>query len=100
MMTTTEDHRMTCVVLDAAFERPPMEELARRRLAEACSYAFCFNQVTFRYVQGVLILRGRVPSFYLKQVLLTLLRDLEGVEHIDNQVEVISATGLSSVRAR
>lgn len=100
MMTTTEDRRMTCVVLDAEFEPPPMEELARRRLAEACSYAFCFSQVTFRYAQGVLILQGRLSSFYLKQVLQTLLRDLEGVKRIDNQVEVVSATGLSSVRPR
>ena len=86
------------LVFDAERQSPPMEELARRRLAADCPYAFCFNQVTFRYDQGVLILQGRLPSFYLKQVMQTLLRDLEGVERIDNQVEVVSATGLSSVR--
>jgi len=41
-------------------------------------------------------LRGRVPSFYLKQILQTWLRRLDGVEQIDNQVDVVSATGLSS----
>ena len=100
MMITTEHRRMARVVFDAELQPPLMEDLARRRLAEDCSYAFCFNQVTFRYVQGVLILQGRLPSFYLKQVLQTLLRELEGVERIDNQVEVVSATGLSSVRPR
>ena len=99
-MITTKDDRMTCFVSDGAVQRPPMEELASRRLAEDCSYAFCFTQVSFRYVQGVLILQGRVRSFYLKQVLQTLLRELEGVERIDNQVDVVSAAGLSSVRRR
>ena len=100
MITTTEDRRMPCVVPDATYEPLRIEELARRRLVEDCSYAFCFNQVTFRYVQGVLILQGRLPSFYLKQVLQIRLRDLEGVERIDNRVEVVSATGLSSVQRR
>lgn len=58
---TTEDRRLTGVVPDVALERPPLEELARRRLAEDCPYAFCFSQITFRYVQGVLILQGRLP---------------------------------------
>ena len=98
--TITEVRGQPRTVSDAASQRPSLEESARRRLAEMCSYAFCFNQVTFRYVQGVLVLRGRLPSFYLKQVLQTLLRDLEGVERIDNQVEVVSATGLSSVRPK
>jgi len=99
-MITTEDRGMPCPFPDAAFEPLRIEESARRRLAEDCSYAFCFNQVTFRYVQGVLILQGRLPSFYLKQVLQIRLRDLEGVERIDNRVEVVSATGLSSVQRR
>ena len=40
------------------------------------------------------------PSFYLKQVLQTLLRNLDGVKQIDNQVDVVTSTGLSSVRAK
>ena len=99
-MITTEDRGMPCLIPDAAFEPLRIEELARQRLVEDCSYAFCFNQVTFRYVQGVLILKGRLPSFYLKQLLQIRLRDLEGVERIDNRVEVVSATGLSSVQRR
>ena len=45
---------------------------------------------------SVKALKGRLPSFYLKQVLQTLLRDIEGIKLIDNQVDVISSTGLSS----
>ena len=88
------------VVLYDDFEQPLVEESARRRLAEDCPYAFCFNQVKFRYSQGTLTLTGRVPSFYLKQVLQTLLRDLDDVARIDNRVDVVSSTGLSSVRPR
>jgi hypothetical protein len=41
-----------------------------------------------------------VPSYYMKQVLQTLLRGIEDVEQINNEVDVVSVTGLSSVRSR
>ena len=75
---------------------PPVEIRARRLLQQDCPYASYFNQVTLQFDNGVLILRGRVPTFYLKQMLQTWLRDLDGVKQIDNRVDVISATGLSS----
>lgn len=50
--------------------------------------------------EGLLVLEGRVPSFYLKQVLQTVLRGLPGVRQIINQVDVVSPTGLSSVKVR
>lgn len=37
---------------------------------------------------GDLVLEGRLPSFYLKQMLQTILQKLDGVEHIDNRVRV------------
>jgi hypothetical protein len=37
----------------------------------------------------VLIVRGQVPTFFLKQVLQRTLMELEGIERIDNQVEVV-----------
>ena len=80
--------------------RPAVELLARRRLAENCTYAFCFSQVIFSFEQGIPTLEGRLPSFYLRQVLQAHLRDLEGVTRIDNRVDVVSPTGLSSVRPK
>ena len=47
----------------------------------------------------VLIIRGNVPSFYLKQLLQTALLDLDGICRIDNQVAVVSSFGLSSIEA-
>jgi len=40
------------------------------------------------YHEGVLTIRGRVATFYLKQVAQSLLVNLEGVEEINNLVEV------------
>ena len=40
--------------------------------------------------EDVLVVCGAVPSFYLKQVLQTVLRDVDGVRQVDNQVAVMS----------
>ncbi len=45
---------------------------------------------------GQLVLSGQLPTFYLKQVLQTILRDMPGVARIDNRIQVISSQGLSS----
>jgi hypothetical protein len=63
-----------------------------------CSYAYYFNRITWRYVGGTLTLEGRVPTFHLKQILQTMLLDVELVQRIANHVDVVSATGLSSQR--
>jgi hypothetical protein len=46
--------------------------------------------------EAMLIVNGKLPSFYLKQVLQTTLRDVSGVRRIDNRVNVTSSSGLSS----
>lgn len=45
--------------------------------------------------EGKLYVEGKLPSFYLKQVLQTILRDVPGVRQIDNRVSVASSTGLA-----
>jgi hypothetical protein len=50
--------------------------------------------LSFELEDDVLVVRGSVVSFYLKQLLQTALKDLDGVRQIDNQVEVIGANGL------
>jgi hypothetical protein len=77
-----------------------VEESARQRLAEDCPYAFYFRDIDLHFADGVLTLGGRVPTFYLKQMLQTHLVDLDGVAQIRNQVDVVSSSGLSSVRQR
>ncbi len=44
----------------------------------------------------MLRLRGRVPTYYMKQLLQSRLTDIDGVDWIDNEVDVVSSVGLSS----
>lgn len=44
--------------------------------------------VRCQFHEGALILHGRVPSFYLKQVAQTVVRNIEEVAQIYNRLEV------------
>jgi hypothetical protein len=77
-----------------------IEQAARKWIARNCPYQFYFRNVDIHFDAGVLTLHGRVHSFYLKQVLQSVLGELSVVERIDNLVEVISSVGLSSVRPK
>ena len=68
---------------------------AKQRLG-GTSYHF-LRFVDCCYQNGVLTLRGRVPTFYLKQMAQSVLSGIEGVDRIDNRVDVVSPRGLSSV---
>ena len=78
---------------DHRLERTAHELVARH---------YCFrgraDNFEFTHADEVLTVRGRVPTFYLKQMLQTMLMNLRGVSRIDNQVDVVSSHGLSSVR--
>ena len=67
-------------------------------LSRSCHFTRHWREIRCTFQDGVLTLHGSVPSFYLKQVLQSILKDMPGVARIDNRVEVISAAGLSSVR--
>ncbi len=67
-------------------------------LSRSCHFTRHWREIRCDFEDGVLTLYGNVPSFYLKQVLQSILKDLPGIARIDNRVEVISAAGLSSVR--
>ena len=75
-----------------------IRETVRQRI-DRCSYKFIFGNVTWHCHGGHLTLSGRVPSFYLKQALQELLRDIERVKLITNSVDVVSSTGMSSERS-
>lgn len=48
------------------------------------------HEVCCAYRQGVLTLRGCLPSYYLKQLAQAAVAGIEGVQRIDNQIEVAS----------
>ena len=54
------------------------------------------DEIALTCNQGHLVIRGRVPSFYLKQLVQTLLGDVNGVITVENAVDVVASDGLSS----
>jgi osmotically-inducible protein OsmY len=46
--------------------------------------------VNCEFREGVLFLRGRLPSYFLKQIAQETVARIEGVQQIANEVEVIS----------
>lgn len=85
---------------DSPERQGPEEDVLRsvRRRIDDCQHGFIFRKVSAEFHEGELILRGKVPSFYLKQNLQQLLSTIPSVSKITNQVDVISSNGLSSVR--
>jgi hypothetical protein len=75
-----------------------IRETVRRRI-DGCSHKLIFGNVTWHCNDGHLTLRGCVPNFYLKQVLQELLHGIGRVKLIINSVDVVSSTGMSSVRS-
>jgi osmotically-inducible protein OsmY len=63
-----------------------VEARIRARLDEA-PYG-CLRRISCELQDGVLALRGRVPSHYLKQVAQSLLCSIEGVREIRNELDV------------
>jgi hypothetical protein len=88
---------------EQAFPQPPLAvrqdvERAVQQKLDDCPYSFMFSKVTAAFDNERLTLRGTVPSFYLKQTLQELLRGIEHVGKIENEVDVVCCDGLSSVR--
>lgn len=51
-----------------------------------------FHQLAIEEENGAIVLSGRLPSFYLKQVVQTVAGSVDGVRRLDNRVEVIRNT--------
>lgn len=64
---------------------------ALERLTQYAHFRAHINAISIDFRDGTLVVTGVLPSFYLKQVLQTILRDLSGVVRIDNRVEVVSS---------
>jgi osmotically-inducible protein OsmY len=71
-------------------ERQVVQAEAHSRLRNSGYHAL--RLVSCDFHEGVLTLRGQVPSFYLKQVAQELIRRLDGAEEINNRLEVIPPT--------
>mgnify|MGYP003574649926 CR=1 FL=1 len=83
----------------AALHVPPksVDGQVHNRLS-SCPYSFFLNRITWEFDGERLTLEGCVPTFNMKQMLQSLLRNIDGVESLANKVDVISATGLSAIQ--
>jgi hypothetical protein len=73
-----------------------LADRARQTLEQRGQLRGSIESLSFVLHGEVLVVRGSVPSFYLKQMLQTALKGLDGVCQIDNQVEVVLPGGLRS----
>lgn len=64
-------------------------ERARARLQAHIHLANRSRALELTVHDDVLVVRGNLPSFYLKQVLQHALKELKGVTRVDNQVMVV-----------
>jgi hypothetical protein len=77
----------------AAENRDPPPTLAD--LAEQCLRSTPYpalKRCSCSLLDGVLVLRGCLPTYYLKQVAQEVVASLQGVERIDNQIQVVTPT--------
>ena len=72
--------------------------IAQEKLSQHSHFRGRADGFEFIQREDVLVVRGCVPTFYLKQVLQTALKDLDGIRWVDNQVNVTACDGLSSER--
>jgi osmotically-inducible protein OsmY len=75
------------VVSPPQVERDVIRAIVRIRL-EQSSYRE-LRGVSCEFHEGVLTLRGRVSSYYLKQVAQTLIRGLDGISQVNNRLSVV-----------
>jgi hypothetical protein len=74
--------------------RSGVAQAAERRVQ--ASPHFALRSVSCDYDKGILVLRGRVASYYLKQLAQEAVRKLDGVVVIVNVIEVTDGENCSS----
>jgi len=79
-------------------ERLDLSDLARRHLEHHPHFRGRVSDVFIEHEGRTLYLTGRLPTFYLKQLVQEAVRRVPGVHHVDNQIDVVCAHGVSSVR--
>lgn len=90
MPVLTKPQRRPIRTGQRAFPTPPNPVMEARRLLETSPlFRGRSHLIHIEHHDGNLQLDGRLPSFYLKQMLQTILRDVDGVARIDNRVSVL-----------
>ena len=70
--------------------------LALSRLGSNEHFACHTDAINVSYDNGLLVLTGRAPSFYLKSILQIAVGELPAGCRVENRVDVVNCEGLSS----
>lgn len=81
---------------DSCEFEPALIADARALISRHVHFRGRIDHFTFEVEDDALVVAGTVPSFYLKQLLQTVLRELHSASRIVNHVEVVSSRGVSS----
>lgn len=82
----------------ASTNRTDLVALARQQLESHPHFRGRTGGVQIELCGRTLVLSGRLPTFYLKQLVQEAIRRLPGVQHVRNEIDVVSPYGISSVR--
>ena len=82
-----------------ASERNDLSTMARLHLEHHPHFRGRLRGLSIEHRGRTLFLSGRLPTFYLKQLVQEAVRHLPGVQHVRNEIDVVSPYGISSVRA-
>lgn len=79
-------------------ERNDLSTVARHELARHPHFRGRVCDVRIKHEGRNLYLSGRLPTFYLKQLVQEAVRHVPGVDFVYNEIDVVSPNGVSSVR--
>jgi hypothetical protein len=79
-------------------ERTDLAKLAKQHLEGHPHFRGRLIDLRIENRGKTLFLSGRLPTFYLKQLVQEAVRHLPGVQHVRNEIDVVNSHGVSSVR--
>jgi len=84
--------------LTQSCERYDLSTLARQHLEHHPHFRGRVSDVFIEHRGRTLLLTGKLPTFYLKQLVQEAVRHVPGVQHVRNLIDVVNPSGVSSVR--
>ena len=79
-------------------ERYDLSTLARQHLEHHPHFRGRVSDVFIEHRGRTLMLTGKLPTFYLKQLVQEAVRHVPGVQQVRNLIDVVNVNGVSSVR--
>ena len=78
-------------------ENVSLSDLGRKQLERHPHFRGRSEVIAIEQQGRILVVSGRLPSFYLKQLVQETLRHVPGVQAVCNEIQVVRSDGISSV---